>query len=210
MGVVVIRQAGAVVPAERIISVRNGQSRAGSGDAVGVCGWRSGCEDRGGAAGTGSRRRRFAGRSGWAVAAGHPRGVASRSRSGNGRPSPTRSSTPTAAQYTSAQFRTKLTTLRMRASMGRVGSCYDNAVAESFFASLKSRDRHPRVGHPRRRPPGRIRLHQLLQPQASTLDTQTADPLRGPRLLPSTHRPRGMNPGVRSWGWNFSCRLRTW
>lgn len=42
------------------------------------------------------------------------------------------------SQYTSAQFRACLTRLRMRASMGRVGSCYDNAVAESFFASLKS------------------------------------------------------------------------
>lgn len=42
------------------------------------------------------------------------------------------------SQYTSTQFRTKLTELRLRASMGRVGSCYDNAVAESFFASLKT------------------------------------------------------------------------
>lgn len=41
-------------------------------------------------------------------------------------------------QYTSEQFRTTLATLGMRASMGRVGSCYDNAVAESFFASLKT------------------------------------------------------------------------
>jgi transposase InsO family protein len=42
------------------------------------------------------------------------------------------------SQYTSAEFRGTLTRLRMRASMGRVGSCFDNAVAESFFASLKT------------------------------------------------------------------------
>jgi transposase InsO family protein len=42
------------------------------------------------------------------------------------------------SQYTSAEFGTTLTKLHMRASMGRVGSCYDNAVAESFFASLKA------------------------------------------------------------------------
>jgi transposase InsO family protein len=43
------------------------------------------------------------------------------------------------SQYTSTEFRTTLTTLHMRQSMGRTGSCYDNAVAESFFASLKSK-----------------------------------------------------------------------
>jgi transposase InsO family protein len=42
------------------------------------------------------------------------------------------------SQYTSAEFRATLKRLRIRASMGRVGSCYDNAVAESFFASLKA------------------------------------------------------------------------
>ena len=42
------------------------------------------------------------------------------------------------AQYTSTEFRAKLGHLDMRASMGRTGSCYDNAAAESFFASLKA------------------------------------------------------------------------
>jgi transposase InsO family protein len=42
------------------------------------------------------------------------------------------------SQYTSAEFRATLTKLGLRASMGRVGSCYDNAVAESFFATLKA------------------------------------------------------------------------
>jgi transposase InsO family protein len=42
------------------------------------------------------------------------------------------------SQYTSDQFRTTLSTLHMRQSMGRTGSCYDNAAAESFFASLKA------------------------------------------------------------------------
>jgi transposase InsO family protein len=42
------------------------------------------------------------------------------------------------SQYTSTEFRTKLDHLDIRASMGRTGSCYDNAAAESFFASLKA------------------------------------------------------------------------
>lgn len=42
------------------------------------------------------------------------------------------------AQYSSRTFRTTLTAAGLRPSMGRVGSCYDNAVAESFFATLKA------------------------------------------------------------------------
>ncbi len=41
-------------------------------------------------------------------------------------------------QYTSAEFRAVLTSASVRPSMGRVGSCYDNAVVESFFATLKT------------------------------------------------------------------------
>ena len=41
------------------------------------------------------------------------------------------------SQYTSKQLAAHLKLSRMRGSMGRVGTCYDNALAESFFASLK-------------------------------------------------------------------------
>ncbi|MGW0552587.1 IS3 family transposase [Streptomyces altiplanensis] len=42
------------------------------------------------------------------------------------------------SEYKSDEFRTEIRKLRMRQSMGRVGSCYDNAVAESWFAILKA------------------------------------------------------------------------
>ena len=41
------------------------------------------------------------------------------------------------SQYTSQYFRKLLKTHHIRASMGDVGSCYDNAVVERFFGSLK-------------------------------------------------------------------------
>ncbi len=41
------------------------------------------------------------------------------------------------SQYTSKKFRRCLRQARMRPSMGAVGTCYDNSVAEAFFASLK-------------------------------------------------------------------------
>lgn len=42
------------------------------------------------------------------------------------------------SQYGSARFRATLTRHQIRASMGRTGSCFDNAAAESFFATLKT------------------------------------------------------------------------
>lgn len=42
------------------------------------------------------------------------------------------------SEYTSDEFRCEIRKLCMRQSMGRVGSCYDNAAAESWFAILKA------------------------------------------------------------------------
>jgi putative transposase len=41
------------------------------------------------------------------------------------------------AQYTSDEFRLLCTDLRVTQSMGAVGDSYDNAMAESFWGSLK-------------------------------------------------------------------------
>jgi putative transposase len=42
------------------------------------------------------------------------------------------------AQYTSAEFAAHLGAFNLRGSMGAVGQCWDNAMAESFFAALKN------------------------------------------------------------------------
>jgi putative transposase len=48
-------------------------------------------------------------------------------------------------QYTSTEFAEKLAALNMRQSLGRTGCCYDNALAESFFAALKNERVHRTV-----------------------------------------------------------------
>jgi transposase InsO family protein len=45
-------------------------------------------------------------------------------------------------QYTSAEYAAKLEDLGLRQSLGRTGVCWDNALAESFFASLKNERVH--------------------------------------------------------------------
>jgi transposase InsO family protein len=42
------------------------------------------------------------------------------------------------SNYTSYEFATTINDLDMRHSVGRTGICYDNAMAESFFAALKN------------------------------------------------------------------------
>jgi transposase InsO family protein len=47
-------------------------------------------------------------------------------------------------QYTSAAYRERLDALRITVSMSRKGNCWDNAVAESFFATIKNEMIHRR------------------------------------------------------------------
>jgi transposase InsO family protein len=51
--------------------------------------------------------------------------------------------------YTSAGFGTTLKDLGIRQSASRAGSCFDNALAESFFATLKNERVH-RTAYPTR------------------------------------------------------------
>ncbi len=58
------------------------------------------------------------------------------------------------SNYTSAQFAATLKKHGLRQSVGRTGICYDNAMAESFFAALKNervhRTQYPTREHARR------------------------------------------------------------
>jgi putative transposase len=51
------------------------------------------------------------------------------------------------SQYTSAEFAAALTEHGLTHSLGRTGTCYDNALAESFFAALKNECVH-RTAYP--------------------------------------------------------------
>lgn len=53
-------------------------------------------------------------------------------------------------QYVSAEYVAKLNELDLRHSLGRTGICWDNSLAESFFASLKNERVHHMV-YPTRR-----------------------------------------------------------
>jgi putative transposase len=54
------------------------------------------------------------------------------------------------SNYTSAEFGKALHRLNIRQSVGRTGTCYDNAMAESFFSILKNERVH-RTQYPTRR-----------------------------------------------------------
>ncbi len=83
------------------------------------------------------------------------------------------------SQYMSSDYRQLIADLDMVQSVGRTGVCWDNAVAESFWSSLKREVVHRyRFADASRRPPGDLRLDQPLQPPPAALE---------PRL-PAAHR----------------------
>ena len=90
------------------------------------------------------------------------------------------------AEYTSGDYRKCLRANgRVRASMGNVGCAYDNAVAESFFASLKKELVYPnRVPHPSIGDRSSHQLHRgLLQSPAVTPSARLPNPSRCPSQL---------------------------
>ena len=64
---------------------------------------------------------------------------------------------------TSQHFAGTLKKYSIRQSVGRTGICYDNAMAESFFAALKNERVPPDpVSDPGARAPGRGEVHRIL------------------------------------------------
>ena len=53
------------------------------------------------------------------------------------------------AQYSALQYQRRLVEVGITASMSRKGNCYDNAVAESFFSTLKNELVHHQTYHTR-------------------------------------------------------------
>jgi putative transposase len=95
------------------------------------------------------------------------------------------------ATYTSVAYQHRLAEHGITASMSRTGNCYDNAVAESFFSTLKNELVHERDYHTREDARAEIfefievfynrqRLHQTLgYVSPEQFETQNPVPLRG-------------------------------
>jgi putative transposase len=83
------------------------------------------------------------------------------------------------AQYTSLRFTQRLADAGVAPSTGSVGDSYDNAMAESFFGSLKTADLPTHLDQPARRRTGDLRLdRRLVQPRADHRRIRHAQPRR--------------------------------
>jgi putative transposase len=91
------------------------------------------------------------------------------------------------SSYTSRQFAGTLRNYNLRQSVGRTGICYDNAMAESFFAALKNERVHRTQYPTREHAPRRCEVHRILvQFDTQALRATVPDPAAGPRGIPGT------------------------
>ena len=91
-------------------------------------------------------------------------------------------------QYTSAEFADFCKKHGVRRSLGRTGVCWDNAVAEAFFAALKN-DLYHRYRWPTRARArfARRRIHRgLLQPPQTPFQPRLPHPRASPHRPPSS------------------------
>jgi putative transposase len=91
------------------------------------------------------------------------------------------------SNYCSREFAATITELGMRQSVGRTGICYDNAMAESFFAALKNERVHRTAYPTRAHAHADITIHRVLVQQEPTS-------LRvGLQISPGSPQPSGRN-----------------
>ena len=81
-------------------------------------------------------------------------------------------------QYTSAAYAALADDCEVVLSTGRTGQCWDNALAESFFSSLKGELTDTRLAHPGRRPAGGRGVHRLVQRHPAALLAWLPQPRR--------------------------------
>ncbi|MFF7580980.1 integrase core domain-containing protein [Streptomyces sp. NPDC008061] len=100
------------------------------------------------------------------------------------------------SQYTSREHRCQLSSLGLRASVGRTGVCWDNAMAESFFGALKNELVH-RTAFPTRAHVHRaiVRYIEMLTiANASTPDSATRLPQKSTPRTSSCRQRRKKDP----------------
>ena len=92
------------------------------------------------------------------------------------------------SQYTSLAFGTRCREMGVDISMGSVGDCYDNAMAESFFASLECELIDRRIWHTKRE--ARLALFQWIEGWYNTRRRHSALGQLSPMMFEARHAER--------------------